>query len=61
MGQESNGPAGLWAIRRPVALKAELIREVWRIYHLPPEQPVAGSGEKAQSVSMDSAFDGSQP
>ena len=40
----------LWPIRRTVALREELLRETWRIYHLPPRKHVVGRGDEQREV-----------
>ena len=43
----------LWPIRRTVALREELLRETWRIYHLPPRKHVVGRGDEQREVVED--------
>lgn len=46
----------LWPIRRAVALREELQREAWRIYHLPPRKHIVGRGEEQREVEEDPTF-----
>jgi hypothetical protein len=46
----------LWPIRRTVALREELLRETWRIYHLPPRKHTVGRGEEHREVEEDPTF-----
>ena len=46
----------LWPIRRTVALREELLRETWRIYHLPPRKQIVGRGEKQREVEENPSF-----
>jgi len=43
----------LWPIRRSVALREELIREIWRIFHLPARKRIVGSGGGQREVEED--------
>jgi len=43
----------LWPIRRAVALREELQREAWRIYHLPPRRHLVGRGQEQREVEED--------
>lgn len=43
----------LWVIRRTVALREELMREAWRIYHLPPKVHMVGRGEEKHEEAED--------
>jgi hypothetical protein len=43
----------LWAIRRTIALREELIREAWRIYHLEPRMIKVGRDEEAHEEPED--------
>jgi len=46
----------LWTVRRAVALREELMREAWRIYHLPAERKVVGHGKAQREVEVDPGF-----
>ena len=43
----------LWPIRRTVALREEMLREVWRIYHRPPRKQIVGRGDKQRRIEED--------
>lgn len=43
----------LWPMKHTVALRKEVLREAWRIYHLPPRRHLVGRGQEQREVEED--------